>query len=368
MNRSYRFELSPDSAQAALLSANFGCVRFVYNWGLEQNITAYNADKTRISRFELNAKLTQLKKEEATSWLSEANAQSLQYALLNLEKGFKSFFAKQSKFPVFKRKSNRQSLQIPQGCKVLNNRVYVPKIGWVKFFKSRDIPGKIKTVTITRTPSNRHYVIFTLDIEQELPPLLPITPPTAVGVDLGLKTLVTTSDGVVFENQRYYLSAVRKLRIAKRALARKTKGSNRYERQRLKVAKLMETIAFKRDNYLHNVSCLLTKVPHTLVVEDLNVAGIGKNRRLAKHVYDVGWGAFLEMLTYKCQEKGVNLLTVDRFFPSSKLCSKCGVKNDDLTLSDRIWTCPSCGVPLDRDINAAVNIKLSGLGMLPGSR
>jgi len=358
MLKSIKYELKPTKSQVQKLNQGLGNCRFVYNWALDKKIKAYSEDKTSLSCFDLMKELTQIKKEKDFEWLNLSGSQQLQQSVSNLDKAFSNFFRAKKGFPKFKKKNNKQSFRIPQNVKINYEKykLFVPKIGWVKFYKDKHIEGVVKFATVYKTPTNRYFVSITFETEQKRR-----YGKGAVGVDLGIKHLAITSDGEIFENQKYLKQNLKKLRAEQRSLQRKFKKgakeqSNNYQKQRLKVAKLHEKIANQRKDLLHKVTTSLATQYETVCIEDLNVAGMIKNRKLALAISDCGWGMFRQFLEYKVKD----LRVIGRFEPSSKLCNVCGDKNDNLKLSDRKWTC-SNGHELDRDENAAINIKKFGL-------
>lgn len=363
MLKAFKFELNPTDEQRAVLSRHFGCARFVYNWGLNEKAKAFKERGEKLTCFDLTNKMAQLKKQPEFSWLKEVHSQPLQMALRNLDNAFTAFFNKRASFPNLKKKNRNQSFQYPQGVKLDNEKIYLPKIGWVKFFKSREPFGTIKTVTVSSTPTGRCFVSILCDTGVPVPAKSEIK--TSVGVDLGLKVFAYTSDGEVFENQKHLAKNLKKLRIEQRSLARKKKGSNRREKQRLKVAKLHERISFQRNDFLHKVSTGLVRSYDAICIEDLNVSGIVKTRTLARAISDMGWRQFRTMLEYKCDWHGKTLKVIGRFEPSSKMCNHCGHIHRELKLSDRVWTCLNCQRTVERDFNAALNIKDFGLGLKP---
>lgn len=365
MLKAFKYELNPTVAQRTILAKHFGCTRFVYNWGLNEKSKAYKETGKNISCFDLIKRVTQMKKEQETEWLSEVHSQPLQMALRNLDNAFTNFFKKRASFPNFKSKNRHQSFQYPQGVKVKENKIFLPKIGWVHFFKSREILGKIKTVTVSITPTGRHFVSILCDTGLTKPDKKEKKKDTTVGVDLGIKVFAYTSNGKVFENQRHLVKSLKKLRVEQRSLARKKKGSKRREIQRLKVAKLHEKVCNQRKDLNHKVSTELVLNFDTVCLEDLNVSGMIKNRKLAKHIQDAGWRQFRTFVEYKCDWYGKNFVAIGRFEPSSKMCNHCGHINKELKLSDRNWTCSNCQRTVERDFNAALNIKDFGLGTQP---
>lgn len=366
MLRPYKYELNPTADQKVLINKTFGCVRFVYNHFLNERIEQYKATKKSDNFYKQSASLTQLKKKDSTIWLSEALSQSLVSSIRNLDSAYQNFFrevkkGKKAGFPKFKSKHDKQSFQIPQRAEVKDNLLYIPKVGWTHFYKNRELNGKIKTVTVSKTPTGRYIVSILCDTDTQLPKKKKIKASTTVGIDLGIKTFAHTSDGQVVENQKYLEQSLRKLRVEQRSLARKKKGSKSRERQKLKVAKLYEKVTNQRTDFLHKVSTELIRKYDTVVIEDLNISGMVQNRKLARAISDCGWRSFRDMLIYKAGWYGKNLITIGRFEPSSKMCSECGEIYKELKLSERSWKCESCGEVHDRDFNAAKNIRNIGL-------
>ena len=367
MYKAFKYELNLTNKQATDLNRFMGCSRFVYNKFLHRKSEAYKQDQTKLSVFQLINELTELKRSEEFLFLRDVHSQVLQSSLRNLDNAFTNFFKGKSKYPNFKKKSSRQSIQYPQGVKIDNGKIFLPKIGWCKFYKSRDIRGDIKTVTVSKTPTGRYFVSLLCDTKEIVPNKPKIDKSTSVGLDVGIKVFCYTSDGEVFENQKYLKKSLRKLRVEQRSLARKQKGSNRRNKQKLRVAKVYEKVANQRKDYLHKISTQLVRDYNTICIEDLNVRGMMKNHNLAKSISDVSWGEFRTMLEYKCEWYGKNLLVIGRFEPSSKMCNNCGTINKELTLKDRDWKCGHCNSIVERDYNAAINIRDFGLGHRPSS-
>lgn len=363
--KAFKYQLSPTSEQSEMLNKHFGCARFVYNWGLNEKSKAYTDNGTNVSCFDLIKKVTELKKCDDYNWLSEVHSQPLQMALRNLDNAFTGFFKKRSKFPNFKKKSRKQSFQYPQGVKLKDNMIFLPKIGWVKYYKSRDIIGEIKTVTVSKTPTGKIFVSILCDTKLSIPTKKPVSKETSVGIDLGIKSFAVTSDGEIFENQKYLTNNLKRLRVEQRKLQRCKKGSNGREKQRLVVAKIHERITNQRLDYIHKFTTHIVKEYDTIVMEDLNVAGMMKNGNLSRAIGEIGWSIANAQLEYKCEWYGKNYIKIGRFDPSSKRCNHCGYINRELKLSQREWTCPDCHTVLDRDMNAALNIRDYGLGAHP---
>lgn len=357
INKTYRFRLMPSQEQETLLSKHFGCTRYVYNHFLNERKEQYLEDKKSDNYYAQAASLTKLKKEEDTKWLKEVNSQTLQFALRSLDTAFVNFFRGNAKFPRFKSRKHKNSFTVPQFGRIEDGKLNIPKFkDGIKIKLHRELKGKIGKMSITRTPTGKYFVsIFT---EQEIDQL-PIND-KAIGCDLGIKDFVITSDNKKFKNNRYTKKYARKLKKAQQNLSRKQKGSNGFEKQKIKVAKIHEKIANSRLDTLHKVSKELVDENQVICIEDLNVKGMIKNRRLSKHIADASWGKFVNLLEYKCDWYGRELVKVNRFFPSSKTCNECGWINQYLNLSIREWTCKN-GHKLQRDHNSSINILKEGL-------
>ena len=353
-----KFRIYPNRKQKELFEKHFGSVRFVYNWGLEKKIKAYQKNKKRITCFDLINELTKLKKKKDFQWLNEVNSQSLQMSLRNLDNAFTSFFRKNNKFPRFKsKKNNKNSFQVPQHLK-LNNKLTIPKIPNIKIKLSRKIEGKIKTAIINKTPTNKYFVLILVEENKELPKKPKITEKTTIGIDLGIKHFATISDGRKIENPKYLKQSESKLKRHQRWLSRKKRGSNNKTKQRLKLALVHEKITNQRSDFIHKLTYQLTheNQVNSIALEDLAIKNMVKNHYLARAITDVAWREFRRQMEYKCNWYGKNLLIIGRFEASSKTCS-CGYVNQELKLSDRKWTCPKCKTRHDRDILASQNIK-----------
>lgn len=359
IQKSFQYRIYPNQEQRELLEKHFGSVRFVFNWGLEKKIKAYQKSKKRISCFDLINELTKLKKKKDFQWLNEVNAQSLQMALRNLDNAFTNFFRKHCRFPKFKsKKRNKDSFQIPQGLKIKDNRLTIFKVPNIKTKLSRRIEGKIKTATLFRIPTNKYFISILTEQNKEFPKKPRMTEKTTVGIDLGIKYFATISDGRKIENPEFLNKSEEKLKREQRRLSRKKKGSNNRKKQSKKVALVHEKIANQRSDFLHKITYGLTHENQmkSIAIEDLNVKDLLKNHCLARAISDVSWKEFKRQLEYKCDWYGRNLLIIGRFQASSKTCS-CGYVNQELKLSDREWTCPECKTKHDRDLLASQNIK-----------
>ena len=363
MLKTYEYRIYPSKEQAILIAKHFGCTRFIYNKALALKIEAYTKNKIKLSKYDLISKITEWKNVEKFSWLKEVYTQSLQQAIFHLDSAFIKFFREKNEFPKFKNKhTHRFSYSIPQGIKINfeNRRIYVPKIGWIKTRVDRTFEGKIKTCTVKQVPSGKYFISILFEDGTELPNKLPIEEKTAVGIDLGLKTFATLSNGFVYERMRIIKKEEKQLVKLQKKLSRKIKGSRNREKARVRVAKQHERIANIRKDYLHKISTSIVNENqvNTICLETLNISGMMKNHRLAKALIDVSLYSFKQMLEYKAERLGKNILYIGQFEPSSQLCHVCGYKNSEVkNLNIREWTCPNCGSHHDRDINAAINIK-----------
>jgi len=365
MLKSYKYRIYPDDVQKELLSNIFGQVRFVYNLGLETKISAYTGNKKHLNVFDLNKQITQLKKTDAT-WLKDSPSQALQMSMSNLDNAYTNFF-RGAGFPKFKSKYRKQSFQLPQGVFLSENKkqVFIPKLKFTDIDLHKIFKGEIKTVTISKTTTNKYYISILVDNKKELPKKQPIKLETTVGVDLGIKDFAITSDGKKFKNHDFFKSSMKNLRVQQRSLSRKQKGSNHYIKQKMKVSLIHEHIKNQREDYLHKISKYLVDNYDTICIENLGVSNMMKNHKLSRAIGDMGWYKFKSMLEYKTEWYGKNLSVIGRFDPSSKTCSNCGKINKELTLKDRNWKCDSCETEHDRDINAALNIRNFGLRNQP---
>lgn len=350
----YKFRLYPNKEQEQKFAQFFGCQRFVYNHFLNLRKERYQNNET--STYNKDAgDLTKLKKE--LNWLRIPNSQSLQRTLRNLDTAFNSFFAKRNKFPRFKNRRTKQSFCIPQKTKVEDKKLYIPKFKeGIKIKQHRNIEGSIINATISKKPCGHYYV--TITVERNIKKHK--RNKKKVGVDLGIKDLAVLSDGTRYKNIRPYKTLQKRLAFLQKRYSKKKKDSNNKEKARRKVARLHDRIANIRHNHLHQITSKIVSENQTIVMEDLNVRGMLKNRKLAKSVADVSFFEFVRQITYKAEWHDRQLIQVDRWYPSSKTCNSCGFVNQDLTLSDRNWACPSCKKMLDRDRNAAMNILQEG--------
>jgi putative transposase len=361
--KAYRYRLLPTPEQEGLFRQLAGARRWVYNWSLARRIAHYKAAGKSLSVTELCSELARLKHQSETAWLREMDSQSLQQAIRDLDKAFGAFFARRAKFPRFRsKKREAPTFRIPQRVTLVGNRLSVPKVGLVRLVLHRPMEGVVKSATFKQDATGAWYVTLVVHFELSDTPLPPPAPERVVGVDVGLKDLAVVSDGRRVPAPKHYRRAERKLRRLQRHLSRCQRGGKNREKARVKVARQHRRVANQRAAHLHTLSSRLVREHDGVVIEDLNVKGLGKTN-LAKSVHDAGWSMLRFQLTYKARWQRKHLVVIGRFFPSSRLCAACGCINSDLRLADREWMC-SCGVWHDRDWGAARNIRDEGLRLL----
>lgn len=360
IKKSFQYRLYPNNDQATLLDKHFGCVRLIYNWALGEKTKTYRETGESLSRYKLQEQLPEMKKTERP-WLAEVNAQSLQASLINLDRAFMNFFKHKTKFPRFKKKNHRQSFQVPQRGQIdfENGKLIIPKfLEGIRCKISRRFVGETKTFTVSKTTTGKYFVSVLVETPDEGPEKQSVIEETTIGIDVGIKDFCTLSTGEKVKNPRHLKEELKRLKVLQRRASKKKKGSKNRKKAVLKVARLHEKISNRRNDFLHKLTHRLTSENQTgsIAVEDLNIAGMMKNHCLAQAIADVSWSEFNRQLEYKCEWRGVNLLKIGRFEPSSRTCDACGTVNRDLKLSDRTWTC-ACGTEHDRDYLAARNIK-----------
>ena len=373
MERGFKYRIYPNASQRDQIARTLGCCRFVYNRALDVKKSAYAKTGKTVSWAELSRMLPAWKRDSETSWLAQADSMALQQSVRDLDRAYKNFFRRVREggkpgFPKFKsRRHSRQSNPTKGGKVVDRNHIALPKLGTVRAKVSRPLQGRFMSVTVSLDAAGRYFATFLCtDVPTK------DTPATdrKVGIDLGVETLATLSDGRKIGNPRHLKKYERKLAREQRRLSRRKgtrrgeKPSGRYLKQRKRVARIHAKIADARTDTLHKVTTMLADENQVLCMEDLNAKGMMRNCHLAKAVSDASFGEFARLLEYKCAERGRTLVKVGRFYPSSKTCSGCGHRLDALPLSVRSWDCPVCGAHHDRDVNAARNILAEGKRVL----
>ena len=364
MEKAFRYRFYPTPEQESLLRRTLGCVRLVYNKALYERTQAWYERQERVGYNQTSSMLTQWKKEEDLDFLNEVSCVPLQQGLRHLQTAFVNFFAGRASYPIFKKKRNGGSAEFTKSAfKFKNKEIYLAKcsealpIRW-----SRQIPKECEpsSVTVSLHPSGRWHISIRFDDPTIQP--LPVSE-NAVGIDLGVTSLIATSNGEKLANPKHFKKHRKRLKKAQKNLSRKQKGSKNREKARIKVAKIHLKIADSRKDFLHKTTTQLVRENQTIAVESLAVKNMVKNHKLALAISDSGWSELIRQLNYKCRWYGRNLVAIDRWFPSSKRCSSCGHIVDKMPLNIREWTCPECGSNHDRDVNASKNILAAGLAV-----
>jgi putative transposase len=326
--RAFKYRLNPTSEQKTLIDKHIGACRFVYNLALETKQTAYAGHQVNYSCFDLIKQLPELKKE--CEWLKEINSQSLQVAITNLDTAYSNFFKEKAKFPKFKsKKKSTQNFNIPQSISLKNAQLFIPKFKkGIDIVLHRTFEGKIKQCTISKTPTGKYFASILVETNEKPVPKKKITKETTVGIDLGIKDFLITSNGKKVENSNFLKKSLSKLKFTQRKLSK-----NKGKKTKLRLQKIYEKVANQRKDFLHKVSTDLVKNHDTIALETLKVKNMIKNHHLAQAISDVSWGMFADMLTYKSEWYGTNIIRIGTFEPSSKTCSNCGTVNKELTLS-----------------------------------
>ena len=360
-NKAYKFRIYPNKEQEELIQKTFGCCRFVYNKFLSLKKELYETEKKNLTYGQACKQLTELKNE--LIWLKEVDSDALQKELKNLNQAYDNFFKKRANHPKFKsKKNNHKSYTATQNrtMEVKDNMIKLPKLKWIKAKVHREVSGKILNATISQDPDGKYYV--SLCCEEDINPINKNE--NQVGIDLGISDLAILNNGIKFENPRFIKQSEKKLKREQRKLSKMQYGSKGYEKQRIKIAKLHKHIINQRKNYLHNITSYLAR-NHTLIcLEDLSSSNLMKNRHLAKAIADVSWFEFNRQLEYKMNWYGGKIVKIDKWYPSSQICSACGHRDGKKPLHIREWSCPNCGIHHDRDINASVNILKEGKKIL----
>jgi putative transposase len=357
VQRGYKTELQLNNAQKTACIKHAGAARYAYNWGLNQKKMAYENGEKTPNAIELHRRLNALKPTELP-WMYEVSKCSPQEALRNLDRAYDNFFKKRGKFPKFKSKKNGiGGFRLTGTIKVSDDHVQLPRLGRLKL-KERDyLPTTAKILSASVSERAGRWFV-SIQVEEDLPEYQGVKDEhDVVGVDLGIKTLATVSDGTKYENPKPLKTKLRKLKKLQQSVSRKVKGSQNRKKATKKVARLHLRISNVRKDTLHKMTTTLAKIKRVVVIEDLNVSGMMKNRCLARSIADLGLFELRRQLSYKGDWYSCKIVSVDRFFPSSKTCSFCGEIKEDLTLADREWDCGGCGTHHDRDHNAAVNLE-----------
>lgn len=365
MLKAYKYRIYPNKAQETLIQKTFGCCRFVYNQTLAYRKNLYETEKKSMSKMDCNNHVNRVLKHDY-EWLKEVDKFALTNAIYSMDNAYQRFFKLHAGYPKFRSKhSNRRSYTTcitGTNIKVLfdKNKIQLPKLKLVRARLSCPFVGQIKQATVSQTPTGKYFVSVLVETEHKP---LPSTD-KMVGIDLGIKDLLITSNGEKYDNKRIIKQYEDKLTRAQRRLSRKVKGSNNYNKQRIKVARIHEKIHNTRVDYLHKISHRLISENQVIVSEDLSVSNMVQNHNLAQAISDCGWYEITRQLTYKAEWNNRRYIKIGRFVASSQTCHVCGYVNPETKdLSVREWICPQCGTRHDRDINAAINILNEGLNV-----
>jgi putative transposase len=374
LKKGFKYRLDSTTSQRQLFAQYAGASRFLYNRGLEQRKTAYEKEGKSIKHYDQNNELVSLKKQESTQWLKDIHSQVLQQALQNLDRAFQNFFqnvklGKKPGFPRFKCKGVRDSFRYPQGVKVEEDNVYLPKIGWARFHKSREIEGTIKQTTITRE-GEHWYIAFSTEFEIPDPTAVPIQEEKAVGIDMGLTRFATMASGsnnksTYVSNPRFLAKYLPRFRVLSRRLSKKVKFSKNWLKAKKQLAKLHAKIKHCREDFAHKLSTNVVKSHDIICVEGLKIANLIEKgtRSMSRAIADASWRHFLRCLEYKAKAMGKHFVETSQYFPSTQTCSGCRCKKK-MELSDRYYRCPNCSMVIDRDLNSAILEKAVGITVL----
>lgn len=351
--RGYEIKLYPNKTQAQQIEREISCSRFIYNKMIEISQKKYHRTGKSLSGYDMQSYLPKLKKQ--FPWLKDVTAQQLQITCHNLADAYNRFFKKIAKYPKFKKKSYRGSYKVVSNARLLDTKIKLPKLGLVRYRGGTVPRGVLKSVTIKKKASG-YYASVLFDTKESIKEPNPFS--SITGIDLGIKDYLICSNGDFVKNPKHLRTSEKRLEERQKRLSKSLKGSKKRNQRRKVLARTHEKIANQRKDFTHKVSRLLVDKceNQAFALEDLNIRGMVKNHKLAKSISDASWGMFKTFLNYKATSSGKQVFTVDRFYPSSKTCSSCGIVNDSLVLSDREWTCKSCNTVHDRDLNAAINI------------
>lgn len=354
IKKAYKYRMYPNDEQKDMINQTIGSARFIYNKMLEDKIKYYNEHKKPLNNTPANYK-------DEYEWLKIVDSQALSQSHQDLMKAYNNFLNGRSNFPRFKKKGVRdtyRSCVTNNNIRVENSKVKLPKIGFVEIKMERQLPdgAVIKNATVRKTRTNKYFVSIMFELEKEIKQ---VEPDSYIGLDFAMADFYVDSKGNKGNYPKFFRKSAEKLAIEQRKLSRKVKGSNNYEKQRLKVAKVHEKIANQRRDFLHKTSRKIANSYDVICVENLNMKTMAQTMNFGKSVNDIGWGMFVEMLDYKAYELGKFLVKADKLFPSTKQCSSCKEKRE-MELSERVYECEHCGLVLDRDLNAALNLEEYG--------
>lgn len=357
MNLTHKIRLYPNADQIKYFVQACGVTRFTYNWALNTWNEWYREYKegkrTKVNGFELKKHLNSIKSVQFP-WMLEVHRDCTSQPFTNLVRAFTSFFKKKSKYPKFKKKGRRDSFYIANDkLSIVSDKIRIPRLGWVDMAESLRFEGKILSAVVSRTAD---FWFVSISVETDQPYI--VESQDIIGLDLGLNSFATLSDNQQFFAPKPLKKLEVKLKQLHRSVSRKVKGSKNWTKAKIRLSRLYYRIKCLRDDFLHKLSTLLVKRYGAIVIEDLNIKGMMKNHCLAKSISDVAWSEFVRQLWYKSQISGSKIIVADRYFPSSQICSRCGSKQK-MTLDKREYIC-DCGLHIDRDLNAAINLKTLG--------
>ena len=359
-NKGLKLRIYPNKAQREFFEKQFGCGRFVYNFLLAEKQEFYKSNKN-LKGFKWT---TEKQLKQKFEWLKEVDAIGLQQSKINLSNAYVSFFRKRKlRQKVFLRSKSKKQIQsyrtIKVGINSENKTIKLPKLSPVKYSDDRIPEGKIKSVTISKTKTGKYFASLLLEVEKEIVPVKITQDCKVIGLDMSLPNFFHSSENEIANYPKYLKKSEKKIKRLSRKLSRKTKGSKNREKARVKLAKAHEKVVNRRKDFQHKLSTKIVKEFDVIGVEDLDLLEMSKT--FGKSILENGWGNFVSMLEYKCLWNGKHFIQADKYFPSSKLCNSCGEKCEELKLSEREWTCSSCGSHNERDFNAALNLKKNAL-------